>query len=219
MSRLKLKRFRVKPPLPEVQATYLRDYDPAQVYHLPHEVPPISSPALFGNDHPLSLDLGCGRGDFLITQAAEHPAENFVGIDWHLKSLWDAMHKAQRATLDNVRLIKVDFRLALTIVPDESVREVFLLFPPPMLLHKRINADPLPEPLLPQIHRVLAPGGWFHFVTDHPEYFEIKRALIEGSGLFTLEAESQAFEGGITWFQRFWEGHSIESKRLACRKQ
>jgi len=219
MSRLKLKRFRVKPPLPEVQAHYLREYDPKQVYHLPHEVPPISSPSLFGDDRLLSLDLGCGRGDFLITQAAEHPAENFVGIDWHLKSLWDAIHKAQRAALDNVRLVTADVRLARSIVPDESVHEVNLLFPPPLLLHKRINADPLPETLLPQIHRVLAPGGWFHFVTDHPDYFEIKRRLIEGSGLFTLEAESQAFEGGITWFQRFWEGHAVESKRLACRKK
>ena len=121
--------------------------------------------------------------------------------------------------MENVRLVKVDFRLALSIVPDESVSEVFLLFPPPMLLHKRINADPLPEAALRQVHRLLAHGGLFHFVTDHPEYFEVKRRLIEESKLFTLETESQAFEGGITWFQRFWESHDIESKRLACRKK
>lgn len=218
MSRLKLKRFRVKPPAPEVQARYLRVYNPKDLYYQPDTVPPISSPSLFGNEKPLALDLGCGRGDFLITQAAGHPEENFVGIDLHLKSLWDALHKTQRARLDNVLLLKVDFRLALAVVPDESVSEVFLLFPPPMLLHKRINADPLPEATLHQIHRLLAPNGLFHFVTDHPDYFEVKRKLIEDSGLFSLENESLAFEGGITWFQRFWESRDIASKRLACRK-
>ncbi|MBI5958619.1 MAG: methyltransferase domain-containing protein [Chloroflexi bacterium] len=218
MARLKLKRFRVKPPAPEVLAHYVRVYDPRELYHHPDSVLPITSESLFGNDHPLVLDLGCGRGEFLVAQAEDHRDLNFLGFDWHVKSLWAATQAAHQAELDNVRLIQVDFRLALPAMPAGSACEVFMLFPQPVFQHNRTSEDPLLESTLRQVQRVLAPEGWFHFVTDHAEYFEIKRALIEQSGLFTVSNESQAYEGGITWFQRFWETRQIESRRLACRK-
>jgi len=130
----------------------------------------------------------------------------------------DAVNRARRATLDNVRFVKTDFRLALQVVPDESVREVYFLFPPPVLTHKRLSSDLMTEATLRQIHHVLAADGLFHFVTDQPEYFELKRVLIEESGLFTILSASQAIEGGLTWYQQFWERFEIESRRLECRK-
>lgn len=217
MPRLKLKRFRVDPPAPEVLARYVRVYDPRALYHHP-ESAGLDARSLFGNDRPLVLDLGCGRGEFMVAQAAAQPDLNFVGFDWHVKSLWAATHQAQGAGLDNVRLIQVDFRLALPALPAESAREVFMLFPQPILKPNRRSEDPLPESALRQIYRLLMPGGWFHFVTDHEEYFAVKRALIEQSGLFTLSNESQTYEGGITWFQRFWETRQVESRRVACRR-
>jgi len=218
MGRLKLKRFRVKPPPPEALAQYLRLYEPRILYHNPQALPPITSLTLFGNDRPLVLDLGCGRGEFVVGQAAQRPGENFAGLDWHLKSLWDAVNRARRAAVDNVRFIKTDFRLALPLVPDESVREVYLLFPPPVLTYKRRSLDLLTDSTLRQIHRLLMADGLFHFVTDQAEYFERKRTLIETSGLFTILSVSQAFEGGLTWYQQFWERFQIESRRLECRK-
>jgi tRNA (guanine-N7-)-methyltransferase len=218
MSRLKLKRFRVKPPPPEALARYLRVYEPRELYHRPQTLPPITSLTLFGNDRPLVLDLGCGRGEFMVAQAAQRPDENFTGLDWHLKSVWDAVNRAGQAGLDNVRFVKTDFRLALCVVADKSVREVYLLFPPPVLTHKRRSGDLLTEATLRQIHRLLAADGLFHFVTDQPAYFELKQALIVESGLFTILSASQAIEGGLTWYQQFWERFQIESRRLECRK-
>jgi tRNA (guanine-N7-)-methyltransferase len=218
MGRLKLKRFRVKPPPPEALARYLRIYEPRDLYHRPQTLPPITSLTLFGNDRPLVLDLGCGRGEFVVAQAVQRPDENFAGLDWHLKSVWDAVNRARKAGLDNVRFVKTDFRLALQLVPDESVHEAYMLFPPPVLAHKRRSRDLLAGATLRQIHRLLAADGLFHFVTDQPEYFELKHALIEESGLFAILSASQAIEGGLTWYQQFWERFQIESRRLECRK-
>jgi tRNA (guanine-N7-)-methyltransferase len=218
MSRLKLKRFRVKPPPPETLARYLRVYEPRDLYHRPQTLPPITSATLFGNDRPLVLDLGCGRGEFVVAQAVQRPDENFAGLDWHLKSVWDAVNRAQLAGLDNVRFLKTDFRLAMPLVPNQSVREAYMLFPPPVLAHKRRSGDLLTHAMLRQIHRVLAADGLFHFVTDQPAYFELKQALMEQSGLFTILVASQAIEGGLTRYQQFWERFQIESRRLECRK-
>lgn len=219
MPRLKLHRFRAKPPPPDVLARYLRFYPGDQLYHRPESLPPISAASLFGVEAPIVLDVGCGRGEYLVGQAAERPAEYFVGLDWHAKSLWDAIHRARRAGVDNVRFVKADVRLALSRVPDSSVSEALVLFPPPRVERRRLKMDLLSEEMLAQLHRVLLPGAPLHFVTDHDEYFDLKRALIEAHGGFAIAGVEQQFEGGQTRFQQFWEERAIPSKRLEARKR
>ncbi len=219
MPRVKLKRFHVERPTPDALARYLRGYPGHDLYHNADAQPPITAETLFGRDQPLVFDLGCGRGEFIVEQAAQRPDVLFAGFDWHEKSVWDAVNRADRAQLDNVRVIKADVRLALRIVPDESVCEVFMLFPPPASAERRRKIDPLPESTLRTIHRILVPGGRFHFVTDHAGYFAIKRALIDSTGLFEIVQAGQQIEGGLTRFQQFWESRDIESKRLEARKR
>ncbi len=221
MPRLKLQRFRARPPAPSMWAHFVRDYDGRALHYAPETQPPVTMSALFGpiaEGQPMVIDLGCGRGEFIVQQAEERPDEWFVGFDWHRKSIWDAVSRARRAGVDNVRFVRADFRQTLELVPDAVVSEAFMLFPPPTVAYKQRKADPLTETTLRMIHRVLQPVAIFHFVTDHQEYFEIKRALIEESRLFVVETESEALEGGQTRFQQFWEQFDIASRRLACRK-
>jgi tRNA (guanine-N7-)-methyltransferase len=218
MPRLKITRFKAPRPAGLLLDRYLVVYDLKTLYVQPESLPPISAPHLFGRAAPLVFDLGCGRGDFLIGLAAAHPAECFVGFDLHWKSLWDAIHKAHRAGLENIRFVRTDLRWAMKMVPDASVSEAYMLFPPPRVEPNRQQEDLLPEATLRDLHRVLRAGASFHFVTDHPGYFASKRALVESSGLFEIVATSQAFEGGQTWFQQFWESREIESRRFECRK-
>ncbi len=218
MGRLKLQRFRASKPPDHVQARYIRVYKGRDLHYHADMLPPISAEMLFGVSAPLVLDLGCGRGEFLVEQAQAQPDRYFVGFEWHIKSVWDAANRAYAAGVDNVRIVRTDLRLALRIVPDRAADEVLMLFPPPKLAPSEHKRDLLTEPLLRQIHRILLPGGLFHFVTDHVDYFAAKRALIEGSGLFAVQGESSAFEGGLTRFQRIWEAMDIASQRLECRR-
>ena len=218
MARLKLQRFRASEPPEHVQARYIRVYKGRDLHYHRHTLPPISAETLFGVSAPLVLDLGCGRGEFLVEQAQAQPERYFAGFEWHIKSVWDAANRAHAAGLDNVCIVRADLRLALAIVPDSAADEVLMLFPPPKLASNERKDDLLSGSILRHIHRVLLPGGLFHFVTDHAAYFAAKRALIEGSGLFALQGESSAFEGGLTRFQRMWEGMDVASQRLACRR-
>jgi tRNA (guanine-N7-)-methyltransferase len=218
--RLKLKRFRVNEPGAESLARYYRDYDPKDLYYRPATVTPVTSAALFGDDHPLALDLGCGRGEFVVGQAVDHPDVNFVGIDRHIKSLWDGVNRAESAEIANVRFLKADVRLIFNIVRDESVSEITMLFPPTSsIIPAKRKSDPLPEEVLLAIHRALAPGALFHFVSDHADYFAWKQAMIAESRLFEIMRVQRGFEGGRTRFQRIWETFEVESRRLECRKK
>ena len=219
MPRLKLNRFKADPLPPDVQAHYVHVYNSRDLHNHPETLPPISSPVLFGNDLPLVFDLGCGRGRFIAQQAAQQPDRNWVGFDWHWKSIWDAVRRVQQAGAGNVRFIRADFRRVLRYVPDGVVVEAFLLFPPVVLEHKRRQKDLIVPSMLADLHRTLAPGAPLHFVTDSDEYFARKKTLLEESGLFNVLTISQGMEGGQTRFQRFWESLGIESKRLEARKR
>ncbi len=218
MARVKLKRFRVKEPSAQAKARYMRSYSGRNLHFRPAELPPITSEELFGVSAPLVLDLGCGRGEFLTRQAQQRPSDCFVGFDWHRKSIWDAINRAEAAGVDNVRFVQADFRQALRLVPENAAAEVHMLFPPPILKRSKRKQDPLTERALRELHRVLAVGGLFHFVTDSEPYFRLKLAMIAQSDLFELETEAHGFEGGQTRFQRFWEQFNIPTHRAVLRK-
>ncbi len=219
MSRLKLQRFKAAPPPPEVQAHFLREYKSETLHFAPDSLPPITARELFGVDAPLVFDLGCGRGDFLVNAAAARPDQYFVGFDYHWKSLWKSIEQVRAAGLDNVRFIRADFRRALVRVPDRSVSAIYLLFPPPATFYNKPKADTLTPALLAAYHRVLMPGASFHFVTDNAPYFEEKLALFETCDLFDVVHTARRFEGGQTWFQRFWESRDIQSRRLEAHRR
>lgn len=210
--RLKLKRFKATQPAPEILAHYVRFYGNKDLHFTPDSLPPVTAQELFANDHPLTFDLGCGRGDFLIAEATHTPDTNFVGIETHWKSIWDAVHKTHRAGLQNVRYLRADVRRVLIKVPDATVQTIYLLFPPPL---KEAFFD---ESALQQVQRILIPGGAFRFVSDHPDYFQHLCTLIGRTGTFEKIHESQGFEGGITNFQRRWESYGLASLRVEYRK-
>jgi tRNA G46 methylase TrmB len=222
MSRLKLRRFKVKEPAQEMLQKYERVYPSKDLHFAPETLPPLSAESLFGAGRAgetMVFDLGCGRGEFIVRQAAERPDELFVGIDYHQKSIWDGINRAVRAGAENVRFVRADLRRVLHKVPDESVHEAYMLFPPTASIRRKRNSDPFPVETLEQLHRIMVVGASFHFVSDHEAYFAWKRDMIERAGLFDMAAFSKGFEGGQTRFQRLWERFEIESLRLECHKK
>src|SRR5690606_34727410 len=81
MPLLKLQRFRVKQPRPEALARYLRVYASEDLYHRAEQLPPLSGEALFDRDAPITLELGSGRGEFMVEQARQQPDRLFVGLE------------------------------------------------------------------------------------------------------------------------------------------
>lgn len=217
--RRKLNRFKLAAPPPEIVKKYILPYPARLLHHCPESLTPIASIEIFGNRQPLILDLGCGRGEFIVSQAQASPHKNFIGVDIHWKSLFDAANKVKAHPLDNVRFIRSDVRWVLQQVPDSSIETIFLLFPPPITRKKYLKREVLTEDLIRQCHRILKTGGLFHFVTDIESYFRGKVSLIEQLDLLCLVSRREAFEGGLTWYQEIWEGHGLPSLRAICVKR
>jgi tRNA (guanine-N(7)-)-methyltransferase len=217
MSRRKLDRYSVPLPSAEALAACYRLYDGHTLHHCPDALPALASPALFGNAHPLALDVGCGRGEFTLQYAQEYPDRNVLGIDFHRKSLYDAVNKASQLLLKNICFVKADVRQVMGKIPAESIAAIFLLFPPPVVQKKHLKKDLLTPRFIEELARILAAEGTLTLVTDHRAYFACKVELLDRC--FTRSHTTEGFEGGITRYQRIWERHGLPSLRAEYVKR
>ena len=134
---------------------------------------------VFGNDHRVVLEIGSGKGRFLIASATEQPDVNFIGIEKSLHYHRVIRDRVAKRGLTNVRLINHDAFLVLQkMIADEVLAEVHIYFPDPWPRKREQKRRIIRPQALAEMRRVLTPGGSGIFVTDHAEYYEAAAPLI-----------------------------------------
>jgi tRNA (guanine-N7-)-methyltransferase len=137
---------------------------------------------LFGNDNPVVLEIGSGKGRFLISSAMEQPDVNFIGIEKSLHYHRVIDERVQKRHLTNVRLINHDAYLVVRdMLEDASIREIHIYFPDPWPRKREQKRRIIRPDVLHQFRRVLVEGGRGIYVTDHRDYFETAAPLIEAA--------------------------------------
>ena len=134
---------------------------------------PIDWHALYGNDHPVELEIGMGKGTFLTEQAKARPETNFFGIEW-ARWFWRyASDRLRRNGCNNARTVRAEASFFLTeFVRPESLDVLHIYFPDPWPKarhHKRRLVNPK---FMELAHRVLRARGRIQIVTDHKGYWE-----------------------------------------------
>jgi tRNA (guanine-N7-)-methyltransferase len=164
---------------------------------------PIVWRDMFGNDRPVELEIGMGKGTFLTDQAQTRPETNFFGIEY-ARWFWRyASDRLRRNNCLNARTVRAEAGYFLReFVPEESLAAVHIYFPDPWPKKRHQKRRLIQPPFLTQISRVLKPGGGVRIVTDHEEYFQQITQVVKGSAL--TETESAVGEGEIvgTNFER-----------------
>jgi tRNA (guanine-N7-)-methyltransferase len=140
--------------------------------------------ALFGNARPVEVEIGTGKGTFLLARAAARQEVNFLGIEWARAYCLYAADRIRRAELANVRMLRADagafFRDCLA---DGSVGRVHVYFPDPWPKRRHHSRRLIQPPFLAQARRVLKIGGQLIVVTDHLDYFRhIQGTLLAAEG-------------------------------------
>lgn len=137
----------------------------------------------FGNSHPLTLELACGKGEYAVGLAQLHPGRNFIGVDQKGNRLWVGAKKAISQNLRNVAFLRIQIDRLLEFFDKGEVDEIWITFPDPQL---RLSKDKkrLTHPKFLRLYQqVLKPGGLIHLKTDSPDLYWFTKRVITTYGL------------------------------------
>ncbi|MHC4561863.1 MAG: tRNA (guanosine(46)-N7)-methyltransferase TrmB [Planctomycetota bacterium] len=145
---------------------------------------PVDFAEIFGNTRPVEIEIGTGKGTFLLARAKARPEANFLGIEYAKAYATYTADRFRRAQLTNIRMLRTEAASFFkTAVPAGSLQRVHIYYPDPWP-KRRHNRRRLIQPQFVDIvRRTLAPGGQLIIITDHFDYARhIRRVLHEAPG-------------------------------------
>jgi tRNA (guanine-N7-)-methyltransferase len=140
----------------------------------------------FHNDNPVTLELGCGKGEYTVNLALNHPERNFIGMDIKGARLWKGCKTVEELGLKNVAFIRSRVEFLGSFFAGNEVAEIWLTFPDPQLqsnrMHKRLTS---PE-FLERYKNILMPQGIIHLKTDNDRLYKYTLCVIREQGHYLV---------------------------------
>ena len=122
--------------------------------------------AFFGNNNPIVVELGCGKGEYTVGLARKNPDLNYIGIDIKGARFWRGAKTAVEESLKNVAFIRTQIELIESVFATDEVSAIWITFPDPQFKYKRKHHRLTNPQFLRRYQRVLKPAGFVHLKTD-----------------------------------------------------
>lgn len=132
----------------------------------------------FKNNHPVTLELACGKGEYAVGLGRLHPQRNFLGVDLKGNRIWVGAKTALKENLTNVAFLRSQIDRIAGYFTKEEVSEIWITFPDPQLRaskHKKRLTHPR---FLRLYQQFLKPGGLIHLKTDSPVLYQFTKQVI-----------------------------------------
>ena len=169
-------------------------------------------------ERPLEIDIGCGKGRFVLSRSGKFPEVNFLGIDRMLNRIRKLDKKARRLDRENVRLCRVDgYYFTTYLLSPETVDTYYVFYPDPWPKGKHHHNRLFNEPFMDAIARTLKPGGKIHAASDHLPYFEEIHALLNRDDRFEEIGTFIPADDEVTDFELIFS-HKVPGRASFVRK-
>ena len=156
---------------------------------------------IFGNDNPVELEIGCGKGQFIRELAKREPDVNFLAVEVSSNVIVDAAETVIKEGLDNVRFMRGNARYLDCFIPAGLIRRIYLNFSCPYPKNTYAKHRLTHGEFLKIYKRILAEGGDIHQKTDNMHFFEfsLEQFSENGYGLrnISLDLHNSGFEDNI----------------------
>jgi tRNA (guanine-N7-)-methyltransferase len=143
-------------------------------------------------DRPLEVDIGSGKGRFLVSRSGKFPETNFLGIERQLGRIHSSGRRCERAERENVRVFRMEGYYAINyMMPSDYVANYYFFFPDPWPKARHHDYRLFNPAFMDALYRTLVDGGCLHVATDHQPYFEEICELLQHDNRFS---QIDAFE-------------------------
>ena len=136
--------------------------------------------AFFGNNNPIVVELGCGKGEYTVGLARKNPDLNYIGIDIKGARFWRGAKTAVEESLKNVAFIRTQIELIESVFATDEVSAIWITFPDPQFKYKRKHHRLTNPQFLRRYQRVLKPAGFVHLKTDSAFLHGYTLGLLDG---------------------------------------
>ena len=179
----------------------------------------------FRNDHPLTLELACGRGEYTIGLARIFPERNFVGVDIKGERIWKGSTAALEEQLHNAAFLRTHILMIENFFEPGEVNEIWLTFPDPRPRKRDIRRRLTSPRYLEAYKRLLAPGGYVRLKTDNTQLYEYTLEQLQlrddiadlsfTADVYTSELKNECFDIKTRYEQEFTQkGEKIKYLRF-----
>lgn len=138
--------------------------------------------ALFGNDNPIHLEIGCGKGRFAIGMAEQHPDVNFIAVEREEGALIMAAERCQQQPLPNLRFVSFDAAELREVFAPGEVDRIYLNFSDPWPKDRHAKRRLTSDRFLAVYDKILQPDGIIEFKTDNQDLFRYSLESIPEAG-------------------------------------
>ena len=195
--------------------------------HVPFEMKGYWHEQYFHNDHPIVLELGCGKGEYTIGLAQQYPDVNFIGVDIKGARMWTGATQAVNEGLKNVAFLRTNIEIINRFFAPDEVQEIWLTFSDPQMKNprKRLTSTWFLE----RYRHFLVDGGIIHLKTDSNFLFTYTTCLVEHNQLPLLEKTDDLYHTSQlstltsqllsiqTYYESMWIARGLNIKYMKFR--
>ncbi len=183
---------------------------------------------VFGNEAPVRLEAGMGKGKFIYTMAGLHPDINYVGIEKYSSVLLRAVHKMEQEELPNLKFLRMDAENIAEVFGQGEVDRIYLNFSDPWPKDRHAKRRLPSREFLERFARILKPGGRLEFKTDNRPLFEFALEELAASpawelaaATYNLHSDAELMQGNIMteYEEKFSAAGNPICKYIIVRKQ
>ena len=144
---------------------------------------------IFGNENPIHIEIGMGKGQFIMKLAKEHPDINYIGIERYSSVLLRALHKMEIEPLPNIRFLCMDASIITEVFDKEEVAKIYLNFSDPWPKERHAKRRLTSRQFFERYDKILAGNGVVEFKTDNDDLFAFSMEEVAEAG-WTLDAHT-----------------------------
>jgi tRNA (guanine-N7-)-methyltransferase len=197
------------------------------VEHVPFEMKGHWREQYFHNDHPIVLELGCGKGEYTVEMAKLYPDTNFVGVDIKGARMWTGATQALHEGLKNVAFLRTNIEIIERFFSENEVQEIWLTFSDPQMKNprKRLTSTYFME----RYRKFLVDGGIIHLKTDSNFLFTYTTYMVEHNhlpvllstrDLYSENSENSEYSEAAsiqTYYESMWIARGLNIKYMKWR--